>query len=564
VAYESFLIEHPQATDWFPPDYMGFPVTYGSQTFRKLPYFQHPDYKAYIKRVLKIAIQDIKADLIHFDNSSIQAIPPVFYHPLAAQNFRAFLTHKYSAEVLKKRFGFANMNYVEPPKYNYTKDVSRIDDPLYQEWMDFRCQQLADYYGEMEQYIRAMNPEVAVECNPHGLTANNTMWDYSVDFPRLLAHTDFFWTEGEQTGLAENGALQSKIRTFKMARTLHNRVFTTTADSKLKMAEAMAYNRQGMGMIAGTEEMEGAMPERSYILSADKQAYVSFFQKNFSYYKDVNNIADVAVLHSYTGMAYNNERPYTSTFLFEQSLIQAKVPFDIIFDQQLKNLSKYKVLVLADQESLSDAQLDLVRNFVKNGGGLVATEHTSLYNDWHLRKAAFGLNDLLGIDTPEWRNRSTPESVLQMPSQMKKVGKGKVVYLPEVIPSVKKPAGTTLAGLYLKLPLNYNDLIEAVNWASGNRISLKVNAPLTVTAELLEKTDGSALLLHLVNFDTKNPPLQNINTEVNIPEGKIVKQVMVLSPDGITSELPKFTQNKQQLTFTVPQLTTYDVVVIKY
>lgn len=563
MAYESFLLETPKAKDWIVPDYMGLPVTYGSQTFRKLVYFQHEGYKAYIKRVLKIAIEDLKTDLVHFDNSSIQGIAPVFYHPLAAENFRAFLRNKYSPEMLKKRFGFSDVTYVEPPKV--TREQSRIDDPLYQEWIDFRCQQLADYYGEMEAYIRGLNPEVAVECNPHGLGGNNTMWDYSIDFPRLLAHTDFFWTEGEETGINENGVLLSKIRTFKMARTLNNRVFTNVANSKLKMAESMAYNRQGIGMIGGTDEMEGSLPGKAYQLSADKQAYVQFFHKNFDYYRNTKGVADVAVLHSYTSMAYNSDRPYASTFLFEQSLIQGKIPFDIIFDNQLKDLSKYKVLVLADQESMSDDKLNLVRQFVSRGGGLIVTEHTSLYTDWHQRKLEFGLKDLLQIDAPEWHNRSTPEDILPIPIQKKQSGKGRVVYIPEVIPGLKKPAAVPASGKYLKLPVNYAALLDAVEWASGNNLSVHIDAPQTVTMELNEQPDKNDMVLHLVNYNYLKAPVQNIKVAAKIPAGKKLRAIKLLSPDTAASDQTlTFTTNKGEAVFTVPQLTVYDVVVMQY
>ncbi|OAQ38021.1 hypothetical protein A5893_16795 [Pedobacter psychrophilus] len=561
LAYETFLLETPNAKEWIAPDFMGLPVTYGSQTFRKLVYFQHEEYKAYMKRVLKIAVEDLKTDLVHFDNSSIHGIPPVFYHPLAAENFRIFLRKKYTPEMLKKRFGFSDVTYVEPPKY--VKAPSRVDDPLMQEWMDFRCQQLADYYGEMEKYIRGLNPEVAVECNPHGLSGNNTMMEYSVDFPRLLSHTDFFWTEGEQTGMNENGALQSKIRTFKMARTLNNRVFTNVSASKIKMAESMAYNRQGFGLISGTEEMEGALPEKSYVLTKDEQEYIKFFKKNFNDYRDVNNIADVAVLHSYNSMANNSERPYVSTFLYEQSLIQGKVPFDVIFDEQLKNLSKYKVLVLADQESLSDDKLELVRNFVKNGGGLVATEHTSLYNEWHLRKIAFGLNDLFKIDPPEWQKRSLPEDILKINVLKHQAGKGRVVYIPEVKPSVKKPLLIPVAGEYLKLALNHNELIDAVEWASGNKLSLHIDAPQTVTMELTEKTDKSKLILHLVNFDYQKTSPADIKVDVLITDRKKIQQIIMMSPDGAPDEKMAFKESDGHLAFTVPKLDVYTMIVIQ-
>ena len=38
--------------------------------------------------------------------------------------------------------------------------------------------------------------------------------------------------------------------------------------------------------------------------------------------------------------------------------------------------------MLANQDALSDEQVDQIRRFVANGGGLVATEETSLLTEW--------------------------------------------------------------------------------------------------------------------------------------------------------------------------------------
>lgn len=559
MPYETFLVEKPEAQEWIAPPYMGAPVTYGSQTFRKLVYFQHEGYKTYMKRVLKLAVEDLKVDLIHFDNSSIQAIPTVFYHPQAVADFRKFLQAKYTPEQLKLRLGFSNVSYVEPPAYS--KSVTILHDPLSQEWTDFRCQQLANYYGEMAQYIRSLNPEVAVECNPHGLDARNSMWNESVDFPRILQHTNFFWTEGERTDL-KDGTLMSKIRTFKMARIYNNRVFTNTSESLLKMAEVLAYNREGIGMIGGLDEMEGGNHDEPFKLSKEQKAYVQFFKNNFDYYRNTTNIADVAVLRTFATMAYDNERPYQSTMLAEQSLIQAKVPFDIIFDDQLKQLSRYKVLVLADQESLTDEQQELIRAFVRNGGGLVATEHTSLYTNWHQRKENFGLADLFKVQAPAWHKRSAPELILQVAEQRNEFSKGKVSYLPEIIPT--QAANASATENYYKLARNHEQLINAISWAAGAPLSFHVNAPETVTAEFLKQDDKNRLLLHLVNFNYKKGAVQNIQVKVQAPAGKKVKDINLLSPDATsTANGISFKEEQGSIQFTIPQLALYDLVVIQ-
>ncbi len=318
------------------------------------------------------------------------------------------------------------------------------------------------------------------------------------------------------------------------------------------MAEAMAYNRQCMGMVGGS--LAG------YELPAEQRDYIKFYHKNFDYYRGINNVADVAVLHSYSTMAFNNDEPYQSTFLFEQSLIQEKIPFDIIFDDNLKDLSKYKVLVLAGQECLSDEKLDLIRNFVKNGGGLVATGNTSLYTEWRQRKKDFGLNDLFQFPAPEGGIR---RQFADIPFTQKQVGSGKVVYIPAVRPAIPKPPAEAMTSRYWKLPVNSKELIESVTWASGNSLSLKIEAPQTVTMELIKKEDDSALVLHLVNYDPKNLSIKNIKVDVQVPEGKKATKVTVMTPDGRNDEEVQFKGTGKRIGFTVPLLSTYDLVVIK-
>ncbi len=563
VAYETFLAEAPDAIDWFVPPYLGRPVFYPGQSFRKRVYFMHPGYREYMKRVLEVAIKDLKVDLIHFDNTSLQAQAPVFYHPQAVSDFRDFLSTKYTPEMRKKRLGFSELRFLDPPTVD--RPVTVLNDPLSQEWADFRCRQLAAYYGEMERYIRGLNPEVAVENNPHsGVSGVNTVWEQGVDYPRLLAHTDVVWSEeGNEAGVTPEGVLLSKIRTFKMASALNNSIFTYTGGaqgSTLQMAEAMVYNRRNLGMVGGV--LAG------YDTPADQRNYIWFYRDNFDLYRDVESRADVAVLHSYASLAYNNDRPWQSTMLFEQALIQGKVPFDIIFDDHLKDLSKYRILVLADQECLRDEQLEQVRRFVAAGGGLVATEHTSLYTGWRQRRRDFGLRDLFGISfsvsPAAWPGSRAAEPVMKIAAARRQVGKGKVVYLPAVEPAVEKPEGAAMRSEYWKLPLNTRELIDAVQWASGGLLSIAVKAPPTVTAEVLEDTTHNRLTVHLINFDCERAPkLSGLTVNLAIPAGRTVAKVTWLSPDEkgplpLTSSL-----RNGRVALSIPSLKTYGVAVLE-
>ncbi len=557
IAYETFLAEKPEAESWFVPDYLGKPVFYDDQTFRKRVYFMHPGYREYMKRVLRVAVEELKVDEIDFDNTSVQGQPPIFLHPLAIEDFRKFLAQRYSPEMLTKRFGFAEVRFMQPPRYD--KPLGSIDDPLFQEWADFRCRQLNRYYAELADHIRAMNRDVAIATNPHsGISGRNTVWDQGVDYPTLVPYMDIVWTEeGNEATVNEAGILVSKIRTYKMATSLGRRIITYTAGTrggKLQMAESMAFNRQSLGMVGGV--LAG------YDLPEDQREYIRFFRRNFEQFKDVKNIADVAVLHTHASMGFSNDRPWQSTMLFEQALIQAKVPFDVIFDDQLKDLSRYKALVLADQECLSDAQLDLIRTFVNNGGGLVATEHSSLYTEWRQRRADFGLRDLFGVQAPPWAGRRAMEALTEVKSARLESGKGRVAYIREVTPAIAKPASVPMTSQYWALPLNHAALIAEVKWAAGG-FTMDVEAPLTVVAEVQESGNG-AFVVHLLNYGVERAPLvRNIGISLRLPPDRNAAKVRLLSPDGPAGEASGVTARGGRLEFRVPALRTYTLALVQ-
>jgi hypothetical protein len=295
-----------------------------------------------------------------------------------------------------------------------------------------------------------------------------------------------------------------------------------------------------------------------------QRKYIRFYHKNFDKYVAVNSLAEVAVLHSYASMAYNNDLPWQSAMLVEQSLIQAKIPFDIIFDAQLKDLSKYRVLVLADQECLGDEQMRLIRAFVARGGGLVATEHTSLYNEFRQRRRNFGLRDLFQIDAPDWHGARESEALLSAAPVRSQASGGRVVYLSSVKAATPKPAATAMRSRYWKLPRNFQEIITEVKWVAADQLTLEVKAPLTVTAELTEQKSPDRWLVHVLNYDAeRSPTVANIEVTLRLPSGKQVGQVSILSPDAEATVSVPVRTTPGRATLAFPPLRTYSVAVVQ-
>jgi hypothetical protein len=439
---------------------------------------------------------------------------------------------------------------------------------MFQEWMDFRCQMLARYYEEMATFIHDLNPAVGIITNPHtGLSGYNTAWDQGVDYPRLVPHMQAAWSEeSNYPDVTPDGILISEIRTFLMANIFGARTLTYTGipgigllpdenHIKLQMSQSMAYGRQCLGEIGTVYDL--------HKLPAGARKYIQYFHNKFDLYRDIESAADVAILHSYASLAYNNDRPYQSTWLFEQALIQSQIPFDIIFDEHLEDLSRYRALVLADQECLDEKQCDLIRHFVQSGGGVVATEFTSLFTGRHVRRPDFQLADLFQVKAPEfvlWVE-DQPLSIAPVRNQ---VGSGRVVYVPEVKPAIAKPTGKPMTNEYWKLPVNREELIEAVRWACGGRLTLEVHgAPLTVTVNLQKQRASGALQVHLVNYDVKGKPnLDNIELSLRL-SSITIPHVTVFSPDSSEVRSIENVMHEGILKFRLPSLEFYSVAQIR-
>ncbi len=67
-------------------------------------------------------------------------------------------------------------------------------------------------------------------------------------------------------------------------------------------------------------------------------------------------------------------------------------------DLRAERLAPYQVLILPNAAALSNAQVATIREFVQNGGGLVATCETSLCDELGHPRANFALADLFGVD----------------------------------------------------------------------------------------------------------------------------------------------------------------------
>ena len=545
MAYETFFSEVPEAKTnlWYQIDINGKPLmlTYSNQqSWRYRPCFNNDDYMNYFKeKIIRYVVQTVKTDFIHFDNFDFNYPPSADFNPATIAAFRKYLNDKYSTTKRIERFGFEDLSYVLPPAWNNENPAEKmltINDPVMQEWIDFRCWTFTTRLAECARFVRSMNKEIVIEVNPHGLVGSNRAWEVGINHPDLMQYTNVIWTEDDNNPRWENGVAIGKFRHFKLGRTTGNFIMTYCGKPQ-DFAENLALNRT-IGFL-GTE-----------IPSGVSKKYLDFWSANKDLYSNVSGAEKVAVLRSYPSMAYNNFETQVAVNMAEQALQQKQIPFDIIFDQQMGQLKKYYVIVLADQESLTDESIASIKRFVKDGGGLVMTGNTGKFDGWRrLRKISL-LMELLPEDEP----LSTIKLTYGRDPVSINYGKGKVIYLP----SLRQPSGEVKLGMesVWMMPENANELSSAIYRSAANPLPLKVNAPQWIGVS--HDSGENREIIHLFNY--KNSP----NTELITLEfnGK-VKNAWAVSPDFKGRKTIPLAEKGVLTKLNINDLDVYDIIVLE-
>ena len=150
--------------------------------------------------------------------------------------------------------------------------LAELNNPLMQEWSLFRAASLARQWEEIVRYVTHLNPQTVMLGNAPINQEDNQGFNYGMDLGQLLQHGDAIWSEEDNAARwTTDDRLVSQIRSFKAARAMGQTLFMWQNSNGLKgyqkpphvlgMAEALAFNDAGLGVVAGEDEGSNVPPE---------------------------------------------------------------------------------------------------------------------------------------------------------------------------------------------------------------------------------------------------------------------------------------------------------------
>ncbi|NUQ61657.1 MAG: hypothetical protein HUU20_04160 [Pirellulales bacterium] len=486
--WDRFFEEMPHAKDWLILTADGKPIPYGTQTFRYYWNRNHPDAREQCQRIVRFAVEEIGADLIHFDNYSVGP----GYDACSARLFR---------EYLRTTFTHGQLAGMEPGELDAIQPP-RDDSPglVRRGWQDFSCQALAESYHDLSRHARSLRKDVLVELDPGGVGSSIHP---PLDHGRLLAGGEAFWDESGSSDY-RNGRLVSRIRTYKVGRRMDNMVFAYTT-TPLEMAEPMAFNLDCLGCICWYEY--GRIVERPYSerpMSSGLLPFIEFFHRRRDLLRRAEVVADAAVLRSFPSQAFAEAEYGQATFQVEQAMIESGVPFQIIYDRHLGELSRYRVLVLAGCPALSDGQINQIRQYVACGGRLCVLGPAATHDEWFRPRQRPALDDL-------------PDTV-----------------------AVRADKGV--------------DPVPAIRQACGGGFSLAVRT---------ERPPTDPTPPQLAIGQREGTAFRDVAVTVRLPAGKRAAAVALASPDHNDEPL-RSNQEGNVVHFSVPRIGVYEIAVVTF
>ena len=173
---------------------------------------------------------------------------------------------------------------------------------------------------------------------------------------------------------------------------------TSNAEIRIWVLDAIAN-----GMRPWCSKFSGTLHDERWLKGVE-EIYL-WTEKNQQYLTHQQSFARIGLVYSqqtawYYGEEHAEPKVENYALGWYQALVESRIPFEMVHDRLLDpaHLAPYATLILPNLAALSDAQCDQLRAFVKNGGNLIATYETSLYDEWGVRRGNFGLADLFGVD----------------------------------------------------------------------------------------------------------------------------------------------------------------------
>ena len=430
---ETMKREIPNLEDWAGRDWKDNIHLYSNYS-RWEPCLTCEEYEAYLKKVIRIALVEGGYDGVFFDNAYSR---PCYCKRCA----KLFHEHLQTIEDPAERFGFDDLSGMGLPLYPPPSfgrmSMGEIREPLQQEFLTWRARRMTELFRRLGAYAHSVRKDCVFAANICSVRAPFTFMRKAVDMTEFPGLFDLAMGQCENSPHMEGDAIVSRARDLKYAKEFPAVTYFASCDGAggqtVKEDESLyllpLMEDAVFGGVPADRTVMAPYPEEPEFVNHARlerrrpllKKYNDFIRENRESFT-LPSAMPVRLLVSGPSMAWS-QASYDSLMAVEEVALRAHLPFGYSISTEkdpLPHASDAKVIVIADQRCLSDAQIAAIVDYAKKGGRLVVTGLSGRYDEWNRQRFTNPLHDAVAwMPNVSWRDDPDVASEVKRMDQMR-------------------------------------------------------------------------------------------------------------------------------------------------
>lgn len=517
---ELVIQDCPDVMDWLATGMYGRHSPYSpQQTFRKRICLSHPGAIQWIERLLDYAVRELDADFLHLDGFHTAHRP---WEACRCHRclgiYRQWLRVRFADSRQRARlFGIVDFDRMEFPDFEPRASLPTVLSASdMQAWYLFQWERCVAFVRHIRRFLLQLSPRVALTINPPGTSrvAHAPRIICQAVEP-LLPWVDMVMVEdGLHLGFL-NGSICSRIGLHKTIREYGIPLghYHWEADPRkigASLALSIAANAGSVSCLGFSFRY---LPH--YTLGwEEKRRMTRWARDHWALLGQTRPYGEIALLRHFPSLAWNGREPWHAAMGIEQILVRMRVPWRMLDRLTKEVLSGIRTLLLPDMESLADAELSLLCEWVRQGGRLFFTGRSGTHDEFRRRRSHPAIPAWLpGGDVPvsalhwhtwykeDFSEEETRAGGFKGESWIEPLGSGLLGYWPRI----GEGHATCLVNSYIRpeewvAPSNA-DAIETFIRELHGPFDIEVEGPSSLLVEVTRCETTGEILIHLIQVD---------------------------------------------------------------
>lgn len=561
--------QYPEVDQWLTVGELGRPSHYSAQqTFRSRICHLHPGAMEYLESEIRFAVQEMGADLLHFDGMHFSFYPNETcrcQRCLAA--YRRWLQQRYPDPAQRTEvFGVSDFQKISFPSFDPLQQATDpgfapfgglsdlIRSPDIQAWYRFRWDGELALVRHLRRFVRELNKEVAISINPAWGQCYNAYRIFTSWAERLFPWVDAVFSEDSLHLRYDQGRLVSRIGSYKLAREHDLPIYNyhwmrQPGRLEASLSLSAAANSGNLACMGFTIRH---LPHFT-IGEPVKHKLAQWVKEHWKLYQNATPAGEIGLLRHQPSLAWNSRSPWWAAMALEQLLVKMQIPWRMINGIEPDRLKGIGTLLLAEVVCLSDEEIRGLEQWVRGGGRILVTANTASHNQDFRRRP----NNPLAAWVGPWRQAleagdeahrwfdwlEQPDGVDEQTAGISPVianmGEGRVGFWPRIKSSCRlSSAYNELGPEQWRPPEEADELMEFVLQLHGE-YALRLFGPADGVIEHHRLADGSDII-HLVRTADLAEPAEMV------VEGSILNQRRI-QVHGLDNPAPAYTLDGNRL-----------------